>query len=92
MAKEFNIARLSPRCGTCDVELPAGSDVVATLTETKDDFVRTDYCPACWAGRPEGAGESEFFCTWRTRVPEPKARKKLFVVEEWNAALLYAAA
>ena len=79
MAKEFNIARMGPRCQTCDLELPPGSDVVATLTETKDDFVRSDYCPACWGQRPDEAAEAEFFCTWRTRVPEAKARKKLFV-------------
>ncbi|MEI7836175.1 MAG: hypothetical protein WCK05_07165 [Planctomycetota bacterium] len=79
MAKEFNIARVGPSCQTCDVELPPGSDVVATLTETKDDFVRSDFCMPCWAQRPEGEADAGFFCTWRTRVPEPKARKKLFV-------------
>jgi hypothetical protein len=85
MAKEFNIAGVSPCCGACDSELPPGSEVVATLTETPEDFVRSDFCLPCWANRAGAQGrgaEAEFFCVWRTRVPEPRQKKKLFVDNE----------
>lgn len=80
MAKEFNIARVSGRCSACDATLTPGAEVVATLTETPQDFVRGDFCLPCWEKRAEG--EAGVFCLWRTRVPEPREKRKLFVDNE----------
>lgn len=80
MAKEYNISKASGLCRKCGAQFKPGQEFVATLKETADDFVREDYCPACG---PEGAAASpEIMGVWRSRVPQPQEKKKLFVDNE----------
>lgn len=85
MAIELNIAKMSGRCDACQAELLPGEEVVATLTEGKEQFVRADLCLKCWQeryGRDAARADQEFLCLWRRRVPEPKETKKLFIDNE----------
>jgi len=82
MAKEYNIAKTTGQCCSCEQQLLPGSEIVTTIWESdEEDFQRKDFCAACWdAQRPEdGRGP---FGVWRGRVPDAKEKKKLFVDDE----------
>lgn len=53
----------------------------ATKTETKEvsPYTRVDYCESCWAAGKRPEAPLEMFSFWKTTVPEPTAKKKLFV-------------
>ena len=81
MAKEYDIAKTTGQCSSCEKVLAGGEDFVATLVEADADaeeqFRRCDYCCQCWEAR--GRDEGGAFCVWRSRVPQPQEKKKLFV-------------
>ena len=81
MAKEYDISKTSGSCCRCGSEIAPGEALVATLCETDVDFVRVDYCPACWESAAENAADS-ILGVWRTRVPTPRQKRKLFVDDE----------
>ena len=80
--KQYEISKSSYRCNDCQRELAAGEEFVAAVREDEqeDDLLRQDYCPACWDRR--GTAGHDVLGTWRTRVPPPTAKKKLFVDDE----------
>ena len=77
MAKEYNISKASAQCVKCSSTLAAGQEFVATLKETAEDFLREDYCAACFPG--EAAMGGDILGVWRSHVPQPTEKKKLFV-------------
>ena len=81
MSKEYNIAKPSGRCTACQRPLQPGEEFVATIRETSEDFLREDFCTACWDadGRDRDAGR---FGIWRSRVPQPEEKKKRFIDDE----------
>jgi len=57
--------------------LPNAAEKAAPLP-----FARFDFCDGCWAAgqRPDPAkGQGELFSFWKTQVPTPTQKKKLFV-------------
>ncbi len=78
MAKEYQIARTAGRCCKCDKVLEEKQEFQAVLIEQGEQFVRQDWCLACWerSDRGEVAG---LFGQWRSRMPEQQAKKRLFV-------------
>ncbi len=80
MAKEYNIAKTSGTCTSCQAELAPGTELIAILAETNDAFERLDFCTRCYDDGKHGedAGR-DIVGTWRSVVPEPKQKKKLFV-------------
>lgn len=80
MAREYEIQKVSGRCGGCQRELAGGEEFVAALFDTDEGFRREDLCRQCAdgaAGRLEGA-----FSAWQGRMPTPDAPKKKTVDEE----------
>jgi hypothetical protein len=87
MGKEYDITKATGRCSACGKEMMPGDELVATVRpapeEADEQFVRRDFCPACWDAADEDAkGGPEVFGTWRSRVPAPKDRKRTFVDDE----------
>lgn len=89
MGKEYNITRTTGRCAACDRPMEAGEEFMATIrrapANADEEFVRVDFCQACWQGR-DGQADAEagdVFGTWLGRMPEPKApKRKTFVDDE----------
>ncbi len=78
MAKEYNIPKTSSRCRKCNAEMPSGSELVALLRELAEDFQREDYCVACGTEIQAATG-ADVVGVWRSRVPAPQEKKKLFI-------------
>ncbi len=105
MGKDYNIAKTAAMCCKCAKELPPDTEMVATICEGQDEFIRQDYCVDCWQ-QPETDDSDEtatdadnaadttdsaqataivnpkIFGSWRTRVPQPLEKKKLFIDDE----------
>ncbi len=81
MAKEYNIARSAGHCARCEKTLEPNEAFMATVVEQDGDLVRRDWCLACWNGGDHG-NAGELFGQWRAVVPEPTARKRLFVDDD----------
>lgn len=78
MSKEYNISRPAAQCRKCEAKLAPAQELVATLRETDEQFIREDYCIGCWDDAA-ASQDKAIIGTWRTAVPEPEAKKKLFV-------------
>jgi len=86
MAKEYDISRPSGVCAACGREMMPGEEFSATIrpAEQNDEqevFTRRDFCPACWSAGAE-ARAADALGVWRSRVPQPREKKKLFVDNE----------
>ena len=78
---EYHVGRASEVCAATGQPLNPGDPCVAALCEHPEDegFERFDYSIDGWesAQRPEG-----LFSFWRTVVPEPNTRRRMFVDDE----------
>jgi hypothetical protein len=70
MLLDFEIQRSTRRCAATDRELLPGESCYSVIQFEGADVVRRDYASEAWTGPPE-----EAFGWWRTRVPEPAAKK-----------------
>ncbi len=75
-APAYDVARPSWECALTGAALVPGEPYIATLIEEGDELIRKDVALSAWdAGeRPEN-----LFSFWRSVVPEPNEKKKLFV-------------
>jgi hypothetical protein len=70
MLLDFEVQRCTRRCAATDRELAPGEECYSVLEVEGADIVRKDFCRAAWSGVPENA-----FGWWKSRVPEPTAKK-----------------
>jgi hypothetical protein len=70
MLLDFEVQRCSRRCSATEKPLEPGDECYSVLESVGADVVRKDFCSQAWKGPPETA-----FGWWRSRVPEPTARK-----------------
>jgi len=54
-----------------------GQDYFGALVATEEGLQRRDFCAEFWESE-----KPEVFCYWRTRLPAPDEKKKLFVDDE----------
>lgn len=73
---DWNIAKSGHSCAACEKGLAEGEAYVSGLFEENDEFLRRDFCLACWG---ELTGREGMFSFWRTRVPEKDEKTRLFV-------------
>lgn len=76
---DWNIAKPQRHCSACERELAENEAYTAALYEEGEEFVRRDFCQACWA-QAEAAGG--FFSRWRAAVPEKEQKRRLFADDE----------
>jgi hypothetical protein len=70
MLLDFEVQRCTRRCAATDRSLEAGDECYSVLEVSGADVIRKDYCREAWNGPPESA-----FGWWKSRIPEPTARK-----------------
>ena len=80
MAKEYNITKTGGLCTGCEKQLEPGEEYTATVRETDEEFLREDFCDSCWQQQAEDIPGR--FGVWKTKVPLPKEKKKVFVDDE----------
>jgi len=72
--EQWNIQRSGGTCAGTGRELAPGEEYYAALVDEQDSFERKDFSLEYWQEhRPE------VFSYWKTVVPVPSAKKKLFV-------------
>ena len=70
MLLDFEVQRCTRCCAATERALEPGDECYSVLEIAGADVVRKDYCPEAWKGAPDAA-----FGWWKSRVPEPTARK-----------------
>ena len=73
---DWDIAKSERRCSACDKEFAEEDPFFSALFDTGAEFVRKDYCPACWESTEH---EKAPFSFWKTEVPKEDEPKKVFV-------------
>lgn len=70
MLLDFEIQRSTRRCAATDRELQPGQECYSVIRFEGAQIIRQDYASDAWSGPPEDA-----FGWWKSRVPEPTAKK-----------------
>lgn len=70
MLLDFEVQRCSRHCAATDRALHPGDVCYSVLEVNGADVVRKDYCSEGWQGASKNA-----FGWWKSRVPEPTAKK-----------------
>lgn len=70
MHLDFEIQRSTRRCAATDRTLEPGEECYSVLEVCGSDVVRRDFAASAWAGPP-----TEAIGWWKSRVPEPNAKK-----------------
>ncbi len=74
MMEQWEIQRTQGRCAGTDRVLEPGEEYYAALIDTRETFERRDYCSEYWETH-----HPEVFSFWKTQIPLPSEKKKLFV-------------
>ena len=80
MSKQYEISRTIGQCGACEKALAPGEEFFAIVTDGGEELVRKDFCIDCWNKRD--ADDAALLAIWRTHVPQPQEKKKMFVDDE----------
>ena len=72
--EQWEVQRTEGVCAGTNRKLEPGEEYYATLIDNKTFFERRDYSCAYWEQH-----HPEVFSFWKTRIPEPSQKKKLFV-------------
>jgi hypothetical protein len=70
MILDFEVQRSSRRCAATDLPIEPGDVCYSVLEARGAEIVRKDFSSAAWTDPP-----AEAFAWWRTRIPEPIAKK-----------------
>lgn len=70
MLLDFEVQRSSRRCTSTDLPLEPGDVCYSVLELRGAEVIRKDFSSAAWTDPPR-----EAFAWWRTRIPEPAAKK-----------------
>jgi hypothetical protein len=70
MLLDFEVQRCTRRCAATERALEPGDVCYSVLEIEGAAVIRKDYCGDAWNGPPEAA-----FGWWKSRVPEPTAKK-----------------
>ena len=81
MTRDYNIPKTGALCLSCQSHLAGGDELVAALRQRDGEFIREDYCLACW-DKQDRSEDASVVGTWHTHVPRPDEKKKLLVDDE----------
>ena len=77
-----DIARPTGRCAATGGAIEPGQTFVATLAEADAGLTRLDYSAAAWEGGARPEPPLLFVGSWRTIMPEPDARPRMFIDDD----------
>ncbi len=73
----WEIDRPLGQCFGSGKAIEPGREYFGALVATEEGLQRRDFCAEFWESE-----KPEVFCYWRTRLPAPEEKKKLFVDDE----------
>lgn len=71
---DWEIKKTVGRCSGTDRELAIGEEYFAALVQAEQGLERRDYCTEYWEN-----SKPEVYCYWKSRIPNPEQKKKLFI-------------
>ncbi|MFC1765934.1 hypothetical protein ACFL6U_28135 [Planctomycetota bacterium] len=74
---EWEIHRPLGECSATGQTIEYGSDYIGALVETGQGLERRDYCLDYWEQE-----SPPVFCFWRSKLPNPEQKRKIFVSDE----------
>ncbi|MHC4692492.1 MAG: hypothetical protein ACYS67_07110 [Planctomycetota bacterium] len=74
---EWEIDKPVGECSGSGEKIGYGEEYFGALVETGEGLKRQDFCADYWNEQ-----KPEVFCYWKTRLPHPDEKKKLFVDDE----------
>ena len=74
---EWEIEKPLGHCRGSGKKIEFGEEYFAALVETDQGFQRRDFCAEYWQDE-----KPEVFCYWKTKLPHPDQKKKIFVDDE----------
>jgi hypothetical protein len=75
--EQWEVQRSTGKCAGTGRELLPGEEYYAALLDKGDTFERCDFCVEYWEQE-----KPEVYSYWKTMVPLPNQKKKLFVDDE----------
>jgi hypothetical protein len=74
---EWEINRPLGQCCATERQIEPGEEYFAALIETEQGLERRDFCAEYWQ-----ANSPQVYCYWKTKFPDPKQKKQLFVDDD----------
>jgi len=78
---EWEIDKPLGQCYGTGKKIEYGEEYFAALVETDEGLQRRDFCAAYWQ-----AEKPDVFCYWKSRLPRPDQKKRIFVDDEMLTA------
>ena len=75
--EEWQISKPLGQCCGTGKKIEYGEEYFAALVETEEGLQRRDYCSDYWQKE-----KPDVFCYWRTKLPNPEQKKRIFVDDE----------
>ncbi|MHC4843520.1 MAG: hypothetical protein ACYTFM_07550 [Planctomycetota bacterium] len=75
--EEWEISKPLGLCSGTEKEIAPGEEYIGALVETSDGLQRRDYCLDYWF-----ENKPSVYCHWKTKIPLPDQKKRLFVDDE----------
>jgi hypothetical protein len=75
--EEWEIDKPLGQCYGTGKRIEYGEEYFAALVETEEGLQRRDFCADYWR-----AEKPQVYCYWKTRLPEPDRKKRIFVDDE----------
>jgi hypothetical protein len=74
---EWEIEKPLGQCWGSGKKIEYGEEYFAALVETNEGLQRRDFCAEYWQEQTP-----EVFCYWKTKLPHPDQKKRIFVDDE----------
>ena len=74
---DWEIKKTLGQCAGTGREFEIEEEYFAALVDTEEGLVRTDFSIAYW-----DEAKPAVFCFWKTKMPNPETKKKMFVNDE----------
>ncbi len=73
---DYKISRSTRTCIACEKQFNEGEEYFAAIFEGPEQFLRKEFCAACWAGDTGREAAEGSYSHWKVRVPEKPAERK----------------
>ncbi len=74
---DWEIKKTLGQCTGTDREFEIGEEYFAALVQTDEGLVRQDFGVDYW-----NQNQPEVYCFWKTKMPDPEEKKKLFIDDQ----------
>ncbi len=75
--EEWEIDKPLGQCCGTGKKIEYGEEYFAALVETDEGLARRDFCADYWLTE-----KPDVFCYWKTRLPRPDEKKRIFIDDE----------